>query len=65
MNYYMEQLQWLTEIVQCLNEFDKRTNYDNYLNPQLGDIPVVLDNVVIGHLVDEIGAVWSFKPVES
>ena len=30
--------------------------------PYLGKIPVELEGVIVGHLVDEIGGAWSYQP---
>lgn len=61
--YYREFLDTITEYITSLNEADKRIQpkYDDTMCPQLGNIPVIMDDGLVGWLVDEIGGVWSYR----
>jgi hypothetical protein len=60
---YPEMLETIQIYIQKLNEADALIIELDHpdLRPGLERIPVLMDEVVIGHLADEIGGVWSFS----
>jgi hypothetical protein len=63
--YYPDQLKAFATLCETLNEFDRQTNDSSVFLPS--PIAVADGNDpdrAIGHLVDEIGGSWSFRPVE-
>lgn len=66
MNIYPEQLDVINTYIKALNAADAQIlsgDCPDGLTPGLERIPVVQDEQVIGHLVDEIGGAWSFRAV--
>lgn len=64
--YYPDQLRAFAALCEMLNEFEGKTTDSSIFIK--GPIEVCDGNdpdVPLGHLVDEIGGAWSFKPVES
>ena len=65
MAIYPEQLEAIRIYIDALNGADAKvaTLEHQELRPQLDRIPVVQDEDVIGHLIDENGGMWAFRPV--
>ena len=64
---YQEFLQVVLIYIEALNAADQKIDalgFDSMLFPTLGRIPLVMDEEHVGHLVDEIGGVWSLAPAE-
>lgn len=68
MNYYPEQLRWLADLCEVLNEFDKTHPDDLNCRMLIESGVKIIDpgapDFVFGTLVDEIGGVWSFLPAK-
>ena len=64
---YQEFLQVILIYIAALNEADKKIDalgYDSLLFPTLERIPLVMDEQIVGYLVDEIGGIWSYASAE-
>jgi hypothetical protein len=59
---YEEFVERLLFWIHTLNVAEKQIEKEEVgVHPYLGEIPVMLENEVIGHLVDRIGGVWSYE----
>lgn len=65
MNFYPEQLEQLAKICRALNSVDSQASARVVLGQRLPVVDPDDDRETpIGHLIDEIGGAWSFKPAE-
>lgn len=64
MEFYVEQLKAITDLLETLNEWEKRhPNAEIMLDQPIRIVEAGNpETLLMGTLVDEIGGVWSFKP---
>lgn len=59
---YAEFIAWVLDLVQTLNDFEKRhQGEDDTLVPYAYKIPLMMDSDLVGFVVDEIGGTWSYR----